>query len=247
VTPGPSSAGSAPELARPLAAAVFASGSGSNFQALADLECRGAPWRIRLLITDRAGVGAIDRADRAGVASRVVPCQGREQSEVGSEMLEALRALDVQVVFLAGYLRLVPPSVVEAYRRRILNVHPALLPSFGGKGMYGRRVHEAVLASGCQITGPTVHFVDEHYDEGTIYAQWPVPVLLGDSPETLAARVLSVEHLLYPLAAARLCRALASGADPTPLLHGGEAFSLTGGPGSGQSLQTLFDKAFPDP
>jgi folate-dependent phosphoribosylglycinamide formyltransferase PurN len=136
---------------------------------------------------------------------------------VGAETVQALVDAGVQVVFLAGYLRLLPAAVVARWPRRILNVHPALLPSFGGKGMYGLNVHRAVLESGARITGPTVHFVDERYDEGHILAQWPVPVRPGDTPETLAARVLAAEHRLYPLAAAHLCRALAAGNEVRPL------------------------------
>jgi phosphoribosylglycinamide formyltransferase-1 len=222
-------------LALPLSAAVFASGSGSNFQSLLDAEPRGAPWRIRLLVTDREGAGAIERARRAGVESRVVPVSGRSSGEVGRDTLALLRAAGIQVIFLAGYLRLVPPAVTEAFRGRILNIHPALLPAFGGKGMFGRRVHEAVLAAGSRFSGPTVHLVDERYDEGKILAQWRVPVRPDDTPESLAARVLEVEHRLYPIAAARLCRALASGADPAPLAPAE----------GGDSIETLFQEAFP--
>ena len=99
----------------------------------------------------------------------------------------------------------------------MLNPHPALLPSFGGKGMYGHRVHQAVLDAGVRLTGVTVHFVNEEYDQGRILAQWPVPVLAGDTPETLAERIHAVEHRLYPLAADRLARALLDGSDPVPI------------------------------
>src|SRR5205807_2164795 len=99
---------------------------------------------------------------------------------------------------LAGYLQRIPPAVVARFRLRLINIHPALLPAFGGPGMYGRRVHEAVLASGAPISGATVHYVDEEYDRGPIIAQWPVPVRAGDTPESLAARVLEVEHRLLP-------------------------------------------------
>jgi folate-dependent phosphoribosylglycinamide formyltransferase PurN len=109
-------------------------------------------------------------------------------------------------VVLAGWLRLVPEPVVRAYRGRMVNIHPALLPSFGGEGMYGRRVHEAVLRSGARVTGPTVHFVDEAYDEGAIIAQWPVPVREGDDPERLADRVLEREHRILPEVVAALAR-----------------------------------------
>lgn len=210
----------------PLGAAVFASGGGSNFQALIDHQSPACPWTIRLVITDREGAGALERAERAGIPARIIPTKGRDPQEVASETLAALMEHAVQVVFLAGYLKLVPASVVSAYRRRILNIHPALLPSFGGKGMYGMHVHRAVLESGTRLSGPTVHFVDEEYDRGTIFAQWPVPVLPEDTPETLAARVLRVEHQLYPRAAEHLCRAVQEGREPGPLVLAGEAYTL---------------------
>ena len=115
------------------------------------------------------------------------------------------------LVVLAGYLKLVPAEVIDRYRGRILNVHPALLPAFGGKGMYGHRVHEAVLASGARESGATVHLVDEVYDRGAILAQARVPVLPGDDPETLAARVLEVEHRLLPAVGARRRRGRPAG------------------------------------
>jgi folate-dependent phosphoribosylglycinamide formyltransferase PurN len=184
----------------------MASGSGSNFQALLDAEKAGAPWKTRLLVTDRPGVGAIERAERAGVPHAVVPVAGRTEGDVAEETLARFEAAGVEVVFLAGYLRLIPESVVRRYRDRMLNVHPALLPAFGGKGMWGRHVHEAVLASGARVTGPTVHL-----------GQWPVPVRTDDTPQTLAARVLEAEHELYPRVAAHVCSALAAGRPVTPL------------------------------
>jgi folate-dependent phosphoribosylglycinamide formyltransferase PurN len=113
----------------------------------------------------------------------------------------------VDLIALAGYLRFIPVDVTRRWRGRIVNVHPSLLPSFGGAGMYGIRVHQAVIAAGVRVTGVTVHFVDEEYDRGPIIAQWPVPVLPHDDAETLARRVLAVEHRLYPAA----LDALASG------------------------------------
>ncbi len=198
-------------------AAVMASGSGSNFQALLDAEAEGAPWKTRLLLTDRPGAGAIERAEGAGVEHAVVPVSGRSDGGVAEETLSRFEAAGIEVVFLAGYLRLIPQSVVRRYRDRMLNVHPALLPAFGGKGMWGRHVHEAVLASGARVTGPTVHLVDERYDEGRILGQWPVPVRSDDTPESLAARVLEAEHALYPRVAAHVCSALAEGRPVTPL------------------------------
>jgi phosphoribosylglycinamide formyltransferase-1 len=200
-----------------LRAAVFASGGGTNFQALLDHQRPAGSWEIVLLISDRADAGALARAERAGVATALVPTKGRDLADVGREMLGLLEAHAVDVILLAGYLKLVPPEVVAQYPSRILNIHPALLPAFGGKGMYGMHVHRAVLEAGEAESGATVHFVDEEYDRGRILAQRRVPVRKGDTPEELAARVLEVEHRLYPDAVDHLCDALAAGQDPEPL------------------------------
>jgi phosphoribosylglycinamide formyltransferase-1 len=207
--------------------AVFASGGGSNFQSLLDHQTPGSPGRIELLVSDREDVGALGRAERAGIETQVIPVKGRSLEAVGEETLSVLGEKAIEVLLLAGYLRLIPSAVVRRYRRRILNIHPALLPSFGGKGMWGHHVHEAVLASGASLSGPTIHFVDEEYDTGSIFAQWPVPVLPGDSPKSLAARVLAVEHILYPLAAEHFCRALLEGIEPFRLSPFGEAFQIS--------------------
>lgn len=201
-------------------AAVFASGGGSNLQALLEGAAQGdgaGAYEIVLAVSDRPEAGALERARRAGVATTVVPVEGRDRADVATDTVAALEGEGVDVVFLAGYLRLLPAAVVAGWRRRILNVHPALLPAFGGKGMWGLHVHRAVLASGARVTGPTVHLVDERYDEGHILAQWPVAVRPGDTPEALAARVLAAEHRLYPLVAAHLCRCLVRGIDVVPL------------------------------
>lgn len=177
---------------------MFASGGGSNLQALIDRFRDAEHVDLALTISDRAESGALRRATAAGIAALHIRQAQRAQDEIARDMLDALRSHRIDLIALAGYLRLVPAAVIAAYRGRILNIHPALLPSFGGAGMYGRRVHEAVLAAGCTVTGATVHHVDERYDEGRIIAQWPVPVVAGDTAESLAARVLSVEHRLYP-------------------------------------------------
>lgn len=212
----------------PLPAAVFASGGGSNFQALVDhaalggaAHSEGEPgdlWRCRLLISDRPDAGALARAERAGIPTQVIPVAQRESREVAEEILASLESAGIQFLLLAGYLRLIPFQVVRAFRARILNIHPSLLPAFGGKGMYGRRIHEAVLAHGVRVTGVTVHLVDEEYDRGRILAQWPVSVLPGDDPQRLANRVLEVEHRLYPRVADHLARTLLQGRELTPLV-----------------------------
>ena len=198
--------------------AVLASGSGTNMQALLDHEDRGAAYRIELLIVDRP-CAAEERARAKGRAVYRVEFGGRggtgaDAGAASTEVIGLLRRHRAQGVLLAGFLKLVPATVCREYAGRILNIHPALLPSFGGKGMYGARVHEAALRTGAKLSGPTIHFVNERYDEGGILAQWPVPVLPRDTAETLAARVLEVEHLLYPAAADALARGLAEGDGP---------------------------------
>ncbi len=206
--------------------AVFASGGGTNLQALLNHEASSAIWRVALVVSDRPDASALDRARAAGRDTAIVPVSGRDSDEVAGDTLHALADHGIEAICLAGYLRLIPRGVIGAFPRRILNIHPALLPAFGGKGMYGHRIHEAVLASGAKVTGVTVHYVDETYDTGTIFAQWPVPVNPDDTPETLAARVLAVEHVLYPLAADHLMRAVADGRVPAPFEYPGDAFTL---------------------
>ena len=188
---------------------VLASGSGSNFQMILDRASEDERIRPVLLIANRLGIGAIERATAAAVESTALSRTVREGAESESGfLLQELRRVRTDLVVLAGYLRLVPVEVVREYRGRMINIHPALLPSFGGKGMYGPRVHRAVLAAGARVTGVTVHFVDDSYDRGPIITQWPVPVLEGDDEETLAARVLRVEHRLLPTVVGALARGL---------------------------------------
>lgn len=189
--------------------AVAVSGRGSNLDALLRALGPGAPARVVVVLSDRPDAPALERA-----AARGIPAVTLREPAESREWLEALERHAVDLVVLAGYLKLVPAEVVAGYRGRILNVHPALLPNFGGKGMYGRRVHEAVLASGARESGATVHLVDEVYDRGAILGQARVPVLPGDDPDTLAARVLELEHRLLP--AAVLAAAAAGRPVPIP-------------------------------
>jgi phosphoribosylglycinamide formyltransferase-1 len=193
--------------------AVFASGGGSNLQALIDRFNRPDQsetlLRVTLVVSDRADASALQRARDAGIEAIHIQVGGRPPDLVTREMLAALESADVDLIALAGYLRLVPSAIVRRYANRIVNIHPALLPRFGGPGMYGLNVHRAVLAAGEKVSGATVHYVDENYDEGEIIARRQVPVLPGDTPETLAARVLEVEHQLYPDALEQLARRIA--------------------------------------
>jgi phosphoribosylglycinamide formyltransferase-1 len=173
--------------------AVAVSGGGSNLQALLDSLPAAGPARIALVLSNTPKAGGLARAESKGVTTAVF-----RDFTSGAEWMALLEGHGIELIVLAGYLKLVPSEVISAYRGRILNIHPALLPAFGGPGMYGKRVHEAVLAAGATESGCTVHLVDEEYDRGAILAQARVPVLPGDTPETLAARVLAAEHQLLP-------------------------------------------------
>jgi len=196
-----------------LRVAVLASGSGTNLQALLDdarREAEAPSTEIVLVLADRPGIGALARAERAEVPTLVLPPRSpaeTSESRLAEALREGLAKERADLVVLAGFLRRVPAGIVEAYRGRMINIHPALLPAFGGRGMYGPRVHEAVLAAGVGVTGTTVHFVDAEYDRGPIIAQWPVAVRSGDDADALAARVLRVEHVLLP----RVVRAIGRG------------------------------------
>ena len=175
----------------PVRVAVLVSGGGTNLQALLDALHDSPIAQVARVISNRPDAGALERARRAGVPTTVL----RDANDP-AEVLSALAG--AQLVVLAGYLKLVHASVVARFRGRMINIHPALLPDFGGPGMYGHRVHEAVLASGAKESGATVHFVDEDFDRGEIIAQERVPVSPTDTPESLAVRVLEAEHRLLP-------------------------------------------------
>jgi phosphoribosylglycinamide formyltransferase 1 len=207
--------------------AVAISGRGSNLEALLRAMEADGPAEIVLVITDKAEAPGLEHARRRGIPVTLLSDAGAPEG-----WLQSLRENRIDLLVLAGYLKLVPAGVVAVYRGRIMNTHPSLLPAFGGKGMYGERVHRAVLASGARETGVTIHLVDEAYDRGPILAQSRVPVREDDTPERLAARVLEAEHRLLPaavLAAARAGR-------PVPLHESGvgsqESGTPAGNPGS---------------
>jgi phosphoribosylglycinamide formyltransferase-1 len=188
---------------------VFASGRGSNFEAILHAIERGElPARVVLLVSDKSSAGALDLARAHNIpAVHLSPAQFPGEEAYAERLLALLSEYRVELIALAGYLKKIPGRVVQQYRNRIVNIHPALLPKFGGPGMYGLHVHKAVLAAGETTSGATVHLVDEEYDHGAIVMQKTVEVLPHDTPETLAARVLAVEHELYP----QVLRAFAEG------------------------------------
>jgi phosphoribosylglycinamide formyltransferase-1 len=180
---------------------VFGSGRGSNFQAIVDAIARGdlpnATIAVVVSNNSPAGMLSIARANSLP-AIHLSMNQFAGEEEFVRAQLEALRAHGVNCIVLAGYMKKLHPRIIAAYRNSILNIHPALLPAFGGQGMFGMRVHEAVISSGSPVSGATVHLVDEEYDHGSILLQKSVPVDRGETPESLAAKVLRIEHELYP-------------------------------------------------
>jgi phosphoribosylglycinamide formyltransferase-1 len=179
---------------------VFASGRGSNFSSILNAIDQGRlDAEVKVLVSNNPEAGALDAArGRAIPAEAVASADFASRSLFEEALIRILKRHDVDFIALAGYLKKIPTEVVALYPDRILNIHPALLPSFGGKGMFGRHVHEAVLERGCKVTGVTVHLVDDKYDCGPIVAQRCVPVENDDTPDTLAARVLQTEHALFP-------------------------------------------------
>lgn len=180
---------------------VFASGSGSNFQSIIDnCENGSIPARITGLLTNKNDIKALDRATKHNIPTCVLKKSDFTTSvEYERALLQQLKEWNPTLIALAGFLQKIPDSVIQAYPDRILNIHPSLLPKFGGKGFYGMHVHQAVVESGDQETGCTVHLVNEVYDEGEVLGQVVVDVFANDTPEDVAARVLKEEHRLYPL------------------------------------------------
>lgn len=199
--------------------AVFISGGGSNFRKIHEAcELDRINGEVVVVITDNPKAAGVSYARSQYIPCKVYPVkQDIDESDLGElshedllrselEMVTTVAQLyEVDYVLLAGYLKLVPSALVREFPRRMLNIHPGLLPAFGGKGMYGKRVHKAVIRSGVRFSGPTVHFVDEEYDTGPIIAQRVVPVHPTDTPDDLAARILKEEHEVFPEVVSALC------------------------------------------
>ncbi|HWQ30814.1 MAG TPA: phosphoribosylglycinamide formyltransferase [Negativicutes bacterium] len=181
--------------------AVLVSGGGTNLQTLIDsIEKGEINGEIALVISDRENAYALERAKKHGIKTAFV-----DRRQCGESLLEELKALDVELVVLAGFLSILGSEFVKAYEGRIINIHPSLIPAFCGKGFYGEKVHKAAVEYGVKISGATVHFVDEGTDSGPIILQESVPVYPEDTAEELAARVLKVEHRLLPEAVRLYC------------------------------------------
>jgi len=180
---------------------VLASGGGSNLQSIIDRSLDGSlSADVVVVISNNSGAGALERARTHGIDALHISkvTEGGSDDAVDRRITDEMRTRGVDLVVLAGYMKKIGPELLRAFNGKILNIHPALLPKFGGTGMYGMNVHRAVIAAGEKESGPTVHIVDERYDHGPILAQMTVPVLPDDTPETLQKRVLAKEHEIYP-------------------------------------------------
>ena len=181
--------------------AVFGSGRGSNFQAILDAINAGTILgaHLAVVVSNNSNAGILNIAGMNAIpAVHVSRMQFKTEEEFVVRILDVLGAHGVNFIVLAGYMKRLPFRIIDAFRNRIINIHPALLPKFGGTGMYGIHVHEAVIAAGEPVTGATVHIVDEEYDRGPIVMQREVRVSPDDTPESLASKVLKLEHQLYP-------------------------------------------------
>lgn len=187
--------------------AVLCSGGGTNLQAVIDaVEAGKIDGEIVLVLSNASKAFALERARKHGIPAVFVSKKEAGSAEAFNDiLLEKLREAKADLVVLAGYLPIVGSQIVRAYPHQIINIHPALIPAFCGPGMYGHHVHEAVLAYGAKISGATTHFVDEQVDHGGVILQKSVPVLEGDTPDTLAARVLTVEHEILPESVRLFC------------------------------------------
>ena len=185
--------------------AVFASGSGTNAERLVTYFQPGEVARVALVVSNKSDAYVLERAHRLQVPCRVF---AKPLWATGPEVLEALREFRIDFIVLAGFLLRVPQALIDAYPGRIVNIHPALLPKFGGKGMYGDRVHRAVLEAGERETGITIHYINERYDEGNILFQAKCEVAPDDVPDTVARKVHALEYEHYPRVVEKLLESL---------------------------------------
>ena len=175
--------------------AIFASGTGSNARQIIEFFKNSAEVQVTLVVSNKRDAGVLDIARQQGIPTHVTDRKTFDETE---DLLGILREHQVNFIALAGFLWLIPGYLIRAFPRKIVNIHPALLPKYGGKGLYGLHVHTAVQAAGESETGITIHYVDEHYDEGDIIFQARCPVSPTDTPVDIAHQVLTLEHAHYP-------------------------------------------------
>ncbi len=174
---------------------IFASGSGTNMERIAEWFAGNTGVEISLVVCNKPGAGVIARAERFGIPVEII---GKESFYSTGNLAQKLSLIQTDLIVLAGFLWLVPPSLLEAFPRKIINIHPALLPSYGGKGMYGMRVHEAVVSAKEPYSGITIHHVNEHYDEGDVIFQAKIALNEGETAQSLAARIHELEYRHFP-------------------------------------------------
>lgn len=184
--------------------AIFASGAGTNAENIAQYFSKNDKIKVALIVSNNPKAGVLERAARLGIPSRTFP---KADFTSGEPVAELLRTYEIDFIVLAGFLCMVPDVLLHAFPNRIVNIHPALLPKFGGKGMYGMHVHEAVVAAGETETGITIHYINERYDEGAVIFQASCPVLPTDTPEEVAANVHKLEYEYYPKVVEQLLNA----------------------------------------
>lgn len=183
------------QLEKRVKIAIFASGTGSNAQKIIDFSKKSGIFEVSLIVCNKPGAGVLGIAEREGIPSLLIE---KERFFRGDAFIPELKNFGVNMVVLAGFLWKIPENLIKMYRGHIINIHPALLPKYGGKGMYGHKVHEAVITAGETESGITIHQVDEIYDHGQIIAQATCEVLPTDTPDTLAQRIHQLEHANYP-------------------------------------------------
>lgn len=184
-------------ISQPLRLGFLASRNGSSLRAVVEaIASGGLNAEARLAVSNNRAAAALDFARSHGIATLVIPTQADAEA-ADARLADAMQTAGVELIVLSGYLRRLGPITLSRFRNRVLNIHPGLLPEFGGEGMYGRRVHEAVIATGARQSGVTIHLVDEEYDHGEVLGRWTVPVQPGDTAESLEARVTDLEPRLF--------------------------------------------------
>ena len=192
--------------------AVFASGSGSNFINIYNHICDNKiEANLKLLISNNSYCNAVLFAKENNISYKIINGYRFESSVIDNVMSKALEINNIDLIILAGYMKKIPPKIIGCYSQRILNIHPSLLPKFGGQGFYGMKVHQAVIDSKEKVTGITIHFVDSSYDTGDIIYQKQIDVLDDDTPDSLASRVLQLEHMKYPEVIREICQKINRG------------------------------------
>lgn len=185
--------------------AVFASGGGTDFQSVIDANEREGFCKIEYLVASKPNIGALDRAKKHGITPIIFDKEKQSAEEFYESVQKTLKESGIELVVLAGWLKVVPESFIRAFEDKIINIHPSLIPSFCGMGYYGLKVHAAAIEYGVKLSGATVHFVEADVDGGAVIMQRAVPVISDDTPETLQARILKEEHTMLPLCVKLFC------------------------------------------